>query len=68
MPDFAQTQVIFAGPTMSAQCHKVSTLDTFLEKEVVLDHGADLHGNEDNQYILDLEAGSQKEFTEPADD
>ena len=53
---------------MSAQCHKVSTLDTSLEKEVVLDHGADLHGNEDNQYVLDLEAGLQKEFTEPADD
>ena len=68
MPDFAQTQVIFARPTMSAQCHKVSTLDTSLEEEVVLDHRTDLLGDKDNQYILDLEAGSKKEFTEPADD
>ena len=48
MPDFAQTQVIFARPTMFAQCHKVSTLDTSLEEEVVLDHKADLLGDEDN--------------------
>ena len=53
---------------MSAQFHKVSTLDTSLEEEVVLDHRTDLLGDKDNQYILDLEAGSKKEFTEPADD
>ena len=35
---------------------------------MVLDHGTDLLGDKDNQYVLNLEAGSKKELIEPADD